>query len=421
VTDGSAWSPRYAPDGEHVGFVSARSSTTVCICTIAADGTDASVMFQSDRLAVDWFDWVRPSANAVPPAELVSAPADALLLGIPETNDTMSLAASGPDRWSSFDLPVDGTLRPRQARWAAGHRRIVFTGSVPQDAASPVYGPAPPSGSERRPHWLLDVGSAGLTAAAESGPVVSASQVFLADLDTGETRQLTTAGTEDWRDAIPDGEARGSVTPDISPDGRYVVFTNRSATSAESFILRLDLMTGEVVSLTAQTVGGRPVTHLDPRWSPDGSAIAFGSGTGDSVGVWLMDPNGSSARAVVDDGFVNVSPAWSPDGRSLVYASYRGHDPRGALAAARYSELPADGPGWCVVRVDVATGVQTVLVQAADGAVGSPVWSPDGGQVDFILRGAAGRSDVYAVPSDGRAARPVQVTLGTPELWLDWR
>ena len=251
-------------------------------------------------------------------------------------------------------------------------------------------------------------------------------QVFMMNGDGSGVRQLTTPVTEDWMDAIPDGEFRGNTDPDLSPDGRSVVFTNVATATRESFLLRQDLETGEVYNLTNRTAGAMPVIDLQPRFSPDGDKIVFATTVGDAVQIAVIDAaDGGGYRELTNDGYLNLSPAWSPDGRYVVYSSYRGAGEfriggERLTKAVQEGRLPFDG--WSLVRLDTVTGQQTVLTGAVDSPAFDPVYSPDGTQIAFIsLSGPGLQPDIHVLPASGGTARPVQVTVRTNELWVDWR
>jgi len=80
-----------------------------------------------------------------------------------------------------------------------------------------------------------------------------------------------------------------------------------------------------------------------PRWSPDGSHLAFSVRTATSgPRLWMMDSLGLNARQLVDDPILSEGFAWSPDGSQIAYVKHNFAD---------YSL--ANGTVWIV---DVATG-----------------------------------------------------------------
>jgi Tol biopolymer transport system component len=88
-------------------------------------------------------------------------------------------------------------------------------------------------------------------------------QLYLADLTSGTTRQLTTA-------------KEGASQPVWSPDGKQLAFVRAVEGKPQIFLLNLD--GGEPTQLTSLKSGAS-----NPRWSPDSRRMLF------SVNVSLTD------------------------------------------------------------------------------------------------------------------------------------
>lgn len=120
-----------------------------------------------------------------------------------------------------------------------------------------------------------------------------------------------------------------------------------------------------------------------PRWSPNGSRIAFtratldGTGSSLSSDVYTVDASGGDLT-YVSSGF---DPTWLPDGRLAVRDSHTG----------TVSIVNADGTN------------RTTLLPFFNGS--SLAWSPDGASIAFERF-----SDIWLMRSDGSAQTPLTST-----------
>lgn len=426
--EGPAYVPRWTPGGSAVGYLSVLSSKRTCICLIDPDGTDPRVVFQSEDLAINWFDWVVPTE---PPEGAILDPRpsqeltdERLLVTASRPDGSQVVLVTTPDRWHEQQLPIPSNLKAANARFAPDRSRVVFDGDAAYDPDTVAPTPAAPPGRRRQRHYTLGFMSDLLRDPPASRDLAPQRQVWSLSMHSLRLSRLTTPWTEDWLDAIPDGEERGNVEPSFSPSGRYVTFTNVSSVNTESFVLRLDLWTGAVLSLTNATAGAMPVADAQAAWAPDGERLAFSSASFEDMNVWVMDADGYGARKLTDDAFVNVMPSWSPDGTRVVYASYRGD---GSVASGP-DGLPTassdgiDRTGWALIEVEVATGRQRVVLDDGVTPAFKPVYSADGSRIYFIgISGPPAQSDVWVVGVDGADPHPVQVTTKTFETAVDLR
>jgi Tol biopolymer transport system component len=393
---------------------------------VDADGSNARALLERSDIAISYWDWTttgRAAPATLPPIG-AAAPRSRLLYGgsvfEKGTAPPPGLFTASADRWVSREITPEGSP-PLFARWSPDRSRVVFTAKITYDPNDPRPGPPPPAGAVRRTHITVDNLSPGFDPPVRKQSIAE-EQIFMMETEGSYVLQLTTPWTEDYLDALPDGDHRGNVDPDFSPDGRYVVFTSVSTLSFESFILRLDLMTGEVLSLTNMTSGAMPVADAQPRYSPDGSSIAFVSAVGRSLQVFVMSADGSNVHQITDDDYYNAFPTWSPDGSAIAYASYRGEQ---FPVLDELSGEVTDGrvvlQDWYLSKVDVATRTVQVLTTADESPVFRPVWSPEGDRIAYISAGASGQPDIYILSVDGGPPRPLAVTLLTKEEYVDWR
>ena len=73
-------------------------------------------------------------------------------------------------------------------------------------------------------------------------------------------------------------------------------------------------------TITIRNLGELPGTMtFAPRFSPDGSRIAFTSDRGGGDNIWVMNADGSDKRQLTKETFRLLNnPSWSPDGQYIV-------------------------------------------------------------------------------------------------------
>lgn len=111
-----------------------------------------------------------------------------------------------------------------------------------------------------------------------------------------------------------------------------------------SFILTILILSAASLDLVAQKPVAGEITKIielsdrevmNPKWSPDGTKIAFTSAR--QVGLWVADSNGDNIRQITDDESVGHGFSWSHDSSHLLARHSVQDGPRRTHAVKLYS------------------------------------------------------------------------------------
>ena len=180
---------------------------------------------------------------------------------------------------------------------------------------------------------------------------------------------------------------RDAFDPELSPDGRFVVFASdrthgRGAT--ELFVMRAD-GTG-VRRLTRNAYSRRASTvDFDPTWSTDGETIVFSRtfvrGGRSSTDLFSIPPTGGPAQRLTYTAGRETSPTYS---LLLQLAFVRGGFIYQRVGTGQIRQQPGDDPDWTAAHQFGAWSREGWVYRSSlDGEVSvgagsEPTWSPDG-------------------------------------------
>jgi dipeptidyl aminopeptidase/acylaminoacyl peptidase len=228
-------------------------------------------------------------------------------------------------------------------------------------------------------------------------------------------------------------EMKGAFSPEISPDGKRVVYevsrTNWEDNAFERDLWIVETATGEGHQLTASKK-----SSTNAAWSPDGKWIALLSdrpgqlsGTPDGKKqIYVIAADGGEARQLtkVETG-VNIL-AWSPDSKKLAFSA---EDPEPKALKDRkekygeYEVVHADynmSHLWTLDMPTSETGAISEPMRLTKGAafsVGEFAWSPDGARIAFSAQRdpdliSSETADIYVVTVSDDKVKKIVNTPG---------
>jgi dipeptidyl aminopeptidase/acylaminoacyl peptidase len=224
-------------------------------------------------------------------------------------------------------------------------------------------------------------------------------------------------------------EMKGAFVPQISPDGKHVVY-EVSRTNWEDNAFERDLWIVDTVTQEGHQLTASKKSSTNAEWAPDGKWIAFlsdrpGQITGTPDGkkqIYVIAADGGEARQLTksETGVNNL--AWSPDSKKLAFSA---DDPEPKAMKDRkekygeYEVVHADYNMTHIWTVDIPTPESATLpdpkplTSGSTFSVGEFTWSPDGTRIAFSAQRdpdliSTETADIYVVTvADGKVKKIV--------------
>jgi Tol biopolymer transport system component len=277
--------------------------------------------------------------------------------------------------------------------------RLTATPGTSATTPSPTLAPSPTAlsieaGYAHLPGWIVF---------EHFGPALDGSEPERNDFDRRQIWLVKADGTG-LHELAPGKPAEdGKVAPDISPDGKTVVFASWGPLG-RIWSVPID---GNDPTLLTTDCGGTETGcfERDPSYAPDGNRIAFvrdehgGSNPSSVVGIRDLRAGTvsfiESTRVPLASAHLN-QPTWSPDGRRLAYHL----DTQG-----RKDDRPTKIRIW-VVNTD-GSGLAELPAPIGEAQAADPDWSPDGSLIAFSTmanregEGTGGSLGIYTIRPDG--------------------
>jgi len=211
-----------------------------------------------------------------------------------------------------------------------------------------------------------------------------------------------------------------SLTPALSPDGRYLAYTDFTSGRPALYIKNLADKKTSVASKSGVSISpgwrnnnevattlsfecdqeiylikpdgaiSRRVTYsrgidVSPTFSPDGSKMAFVSSRNGAPQIFVQNLQSGEARRLTFNGRYNTQPSWSPAGDKIVYSTM-------------------ESKGQIDLFVINSDGSDLKQLTKNSGENEHPSWSPDGGMIVFSST-RQGKKKLFVMNSTGENQR----------------
>jgi dipeptidyl aminopeptidase/acylaminoacyl peptidase len=177
--------------------------------------------------------------------------------------------------------------------------------------------------------------------------------------------------------------------PRLSPDGKRIAYVLTRADLArseyDSDLWLIDADGRHDVQLTHATGSD---TH--PRWSPDGTRVAFLSDRETRNAVWLIDPRGGEPWKLTGEPGPIREFEWSPDGKSIAFIET---DP--ASGEREDVHIAGERRQAHLYIIDVATRAVRRLTRGAAFSINNLSWTPDSRTIVIERLPGLGLDDLY--------------------------
>jgi TolB protein len=218
---------------------------------------------------------------------------------------------------------------------------------------------------------------------------------YITSVGTGanQTYSLIVADSDGYNPQVVARSHEALLSPKWSPDGSRIAYV--SFESGNSAIYIQNIATG-----ARQLISGRGKgINSAPAWSPDGTKLALSLSYTGNPEIYVMDLASRQETRITRTLAINTEPVWSPDGQSIYFTSDRSGRPQiYQVSAAGGTPQRISFQGQQNLDAAISyDGKQMAMVQANGNVYRIAIVDQSlGGQVRYISPGPIDESPSFA-------------------------
>ncbi len=361
--------PHFSPDGSRVAFVVSavdqkQNRRRSSIWLVPADGAREPVGLTTTPQSSSSPRW-RPDGSAI-----------AFLSARPAAGEANGAANGSTPRAQVWLLPLSGGEAHRVTNLPDGVTSFQWS---PDGTRLVLVGRTGPGGDAKSPSDVRHYSHANYKFNDTGWFDDRRAHLWIVEVATGAATQLTSG--DDWND----------LDPQWSPDSRKIAFVSDRTGHAFDDSRNTDVWVVDAAGGPLTKISDHDSADGSPRWSPDGSTIAFLSSVPQKSHpkIWLAPATGGAASRLAADvlDLIPTALRWAEGGKALYFES-------GFHGTAQ------------LFRVDVASR-RVAAVTAGDRTVHLADVSDRTGQLVYAVNDPMHPDDLFVADRDGGHERQI--------------